>query len=374
MKKLYILGCLMLAYTACAEICRPGFHFRKKYDIDFTQLQGFINQTCALRGNISCDNSHVLMYTLQQRNFDEEKRAHEWTVYVSTTNNAILQGYGGPQIVPVYRVLDEKIYFRTDTFVLFSVDPTTGENALFTYHPRSATEGVYMKSHINKDGELEQSVFAEIQNDTIITDCPEKKAFVKTFRHRHVIDESLLFSPDIIDPVRHFINRFSITNISDILLVEGDINGNGKDDIFLTTKGSLNAKAGNIWTVYSATPHGYRKINESICFRKGAFVFAVDPETGKNALFAVHPGGGSRAAYLMKHIDEHGKLQTKGFAKITYDPSGEPREEEFSSQCEETIRAYKDIIQHLLNRKTRNKSFSLSDSRYDTTQPVWEKD
>ena len=79
-----------------------------------------------------------------------------------------------------------------------------------------------------------------------------------------------------------------------VLMFRVDLNGDGKDEVFLSHENNLNARLGNIWDVYISKGNKYlrRESDNVLSLNQDTFVLKKCAATGRYRLFSVTSSGG----------------------------------------------------------------------------------
>ena len=114
-----------------------------------------------------------------------------------------------------------------------------------------------------------------------------------------------LLAQTVSNPVQDYLNRENddrdllVPNIPDVWKLEIDIDGDGKNEILVSTTG-YGDRQGNMWTVYLPVSGGYKRQESEIKFRKDYYVIA-DLGTGRCLLtYTPSKGGGTFSSYKIQ--------------------------------------------------------------------------
>lgn len=113
------------------------------------------------------------------------------------------------------------------------------------------------------------------------------------------------------DPARDYLSHFSpldgdrtIYSSDNLLRLELDLDGDGRDEVLLSMARDQNAKLGNVWVVYIKAPTGYGRVGTMTFDPKSFYLGPID-ELGDYGLVTFRPSGdgtGSLSAYLFNGV------------------------------------------------------------------------
>lgn len=136
------------------------------------------------------------------------------------------------------------------------------------------------------------------------------EAKMKQFRNLIVLlmlllTSNRLFAQTITSPVQDYLSRGNddrdllVPNMHDIWKLEIDINGDGKNEILVSTTG-YGDRQGNLWTVYLPISEGYKRQESEVKFRKDYYTIA-DLGAGRCLLvYTPAKGGGTFTSYKVQ--------------------------------------------------------------------------
>ena len=106
------------------------------------------------------------------------------------------------------------------------------------------------------------------------------------------------------DPLNDFLNYHRVPAGKAIMILESDINSDGKKEVFISFEGRTNAKAGNTWTVYLPMEAGFIRCKKPISFRTDALFIGKYEKFDYPALItylSVGGGTGSLIAFSIRN-------------------------------------------------------------------------
>lgn len=117
---------------------------------------------------------------------------------------------------------------------------------------------------------------------------------------------SQLFAQAITNPVQDYLNRENddrdllVPNMQDIWKLEVDIDGDGRNEILISTTG-YGDRQGNMWTVYLPTTSGYKWQELEIKFRRDFYTIATLAAGHCLLVYIPSKGGGVFTSYKIQN-------------------------------------------------------------------------
>jgi len=122
--------------------------------------------------------------------------------------------------------------------------------------------------------------------------------------------------PNLTDEERWLAERQS----DNVLMFRLDLNGDGKDEIFLSYENETNARAGNLWTDYISKGDKYIRSEDIPSLPPGNLFLKKCEKTGRYRLFTVFPGGKDDPLVLCEVVVSKNSVKTRTIAKIKISP------------------------------------------------------
>ena len=137
-----------------------------------------------------------------------------------------------------------------------------------------------------------------------------------------IADDSTLID----EPIRDFLTFVKPHGEGTVLELRLDLQGNGKEAIFLGWSDNADGRAGNIWTVYTPVDDSYVRHNDACIFRRDAyFLGTIDAVEGK-ILLTYFPGSATEGSLRGYQYDGNaitelnlGKIEPLGKDVALYD-------------------------------------------------------